>query len=285
MDIVTGYTGTPHITAQQDRMINRGVFGEDSYILPVGERLATSIYSATQIKVLDGAVSVQGCVGVITHNGSQRITVTGGESGYNQNKLLCVKYNRTTSGIESMSLVIVAGSLYSNTDYDIGDPGHDPSVVEYHIDETNALFFPIYRICFSETSLHSVVRLAEVLPSLADYKAEKETTALTVTRVSNTYCVEADVAMLHAYKRSGMLFFNGNLSLTAAMASGATSEQIASISGWNACDTVYITAPALNGSGTLGITVGSTGNIHIVNVSGTAASGYHRFSVCVPVAE
>lgn len=285
MEIVTGYTGTPHITAQQDRMINRGVFGEDSYILPVGERLATSIYSATQIKVLDGAVSVQGCIGVITHNGSQTITVTGGESGYNQNKLLCVKYNRTTSGIESMSLVIVAGSLYSNTDYDIGDPGHDPSVAEYHIDETNGLFFPIYRICFSETSLHSVVRVAEVLPSLADYKTETELQALTVTRIENSYCAAADIARLKAYKKNKMLFLEGNLNLDTSVPTGTSETRIAAISGWSACDTIYQTVPAMNGSGAIGVVIYTSGSIYISNTSGATASGFHRFSVCIPAAE
>ena len=31
MDIITGYTGSPHVTAEQDRDVNIGIFGAESY--------------------------------------------------------------------------------------------------------------------------------------------------------------------------------------------------------------------------------------------------------------
>ena len=33
MDIITGYVGSPHVTAEQDRDINIGIFGAESYVL------------------------------------------------------------------------------------------------------------------------------------------------------------------------------------------------------------------------------------------------------------
>lgn len=33
MEIITGYTGKPHVTSEQDRDVNIGVVGEGSYVL------------------------------------------------------------------------------------------------------------------------------------------------------------------------------------------------------------------------------------------------------------
>ena len=38
MDIITGYTGSPHVTAEQDRDVNIGIFGAESYVLRTGSR-------------------------------------------------------------------------------------------------------------------------------------------------------------------------------------------------------------------------------------------------------
>ena len=38
MDIITGYTGSPHVTAEQDRDINIGIFGNESYVLQTGSQ-------------------------------------------------------------------------------------------------------------------------------------------------------------------------------------------------------------------------------------------------------
>lgn len=45
MDIITGYTGSPHVTAEQDRDINIGIFGNESYVLQTGSQLAAEVSS------------------------------------------------------------------------------------------------------------------------------------------------------------------------------------------------------------------------------------------------
>lgn len=40
MEIITGYTGKPHVTSEQDRDVNIGVVGEGSYVLRTGMQLA-----------------------------------------------------------------------------------------------------------------------------------------------------------------------------------------------------------------------------------------------------
>lgn len=39
MDIITGYTGAAHVTAEQDRDINIGIFGKGSCVLQTGQQL------------------------------------------------------------------------------------------------------------------------------------------------------------------------------------------------------------------------------------------------------
>ena len=53
MDIITGYTGSPHVTAEQDRDINIGIFGNESYVLQTGSQLTAEVSSNNEIKVRD----------------------------------------------------------------------------------------------------------------------------------------------------------------------------------------------------------------------------------------
>ena len=45
MEIITGYTGKPHVTSEQDRDVNIGAVGEGSYVLQTGMQLAAEVSS------------------------------------------------------------------------------------------------------------------------------------------------------------------------------------------------------------------------------------------------
>ena len=53
LDLVTGYQGKNHVTAEQWADFNRGVYG-DAAILPIGNRMQVEIQTANQITVKDG---------------------------------------------------------------------------------------------------------------------------------------------------------------------------------------------------------------------------------------
>ena len=61
MEIITGYTGKPHVTSEQDRDVNIGVVGEGSYVLQTGMQLAAEVSSNNEIKIRDG-VLMQMCI-------------------------------------------------------------------------------------------------------------------------------------------------------------------------------------------------------------------------------
>ena len=50
MDIITGYTGKAHVTAEQDRDINIGIFGKGSCVLRTGQQLNAVVISITSVE-------------------------------------------------------------------------------------------------------------------------------------------------------------------------------------------------------------------------------------------
>ena len=59
-NIITGYTGTRHITPAMDAAVYRSTFGADSYILSDGNQLSASMPDINSFTILDGLVSMQG---------------------------------------------------------------------------------------------------------------------------------------------------------------------------------------------------------------------------------
>ena len=43
MELVTGRSGSPHITAQHDRQLHQGIFGDGAYILNTGNMLEPEV--------------------------------------------------------------------------------------------------------------------------------------------------------------------------------------------------------------------------------------------------
>lgn len=114
MNIVTGYRGTPHITAQQDRDINLGQIGNsltDAYVLDVGQKLEADIVSANEVRVRDGVVVLQGCAGVIDSGAYDSLTIDNGTQGMLRTDIIAVEYDKAAdTNIESLTLVVVEGA-------------------------------------------------------------------------------------------------------------------------------------------------------------------------------
>ena len=65
MDIITGYTGAAHVTAEQERDINIGIFGKGSCVLHTGQQLNAVVISNNEIRITDGVLVHQGCAASI----------------------------------------------------------------------------------------------------------------------------------------------------------------------------------------------------------------------------
>lgn len=166
MNIITGYVGEPHITAAQDRAQNQGCYGEDSYILNVGSKLAATASSATEIHIADGVVSHQGCVGVIDQGTYDVVEIGSGSQGYNRIDLIVCRYERNTdTNEESLSVVAIEGTPTSGTPavpaYTQGDIQGGDLIAD----------MPLYRVRLSGVSVSSITKVANNVLTQAELTA------------------------------------------------------------------------------------------------------------------
>lgn len=110
----------------------------------------------------------------------------------------------------------------------------------------------------------------------------KPDTQFTLTSMTNSYVNATDFTRMLAYRRNNLNILAGNLMLTNSLPSNATFVTIGTINDWSALTDVSVVAPAQNGSGAILVSISAAGVVQIWNGSGTAATGFHRFSLTVP---
>lgn len=162
MEIVTGYIGEPHITAAQDRARNQGAFGTGEYVLGVGSKMTATAASASEIRIADGAISMQGCVAVIPSGTYDSVTIANGAQGQNRIDIIVARYTRDPStGVEDVSLAVIQGT--STT----GNPSA-PSHTDGDIQAGDTLVeMPLYRVRLTGVSV-SLTSIATVLRTLEE---------------------------------------------------------------------------------------------------------------------
>lgn len=147
MDIITGYTGTPHITAENDRDINIGIFGSKSYALQTGTMLTAEISNNNEIKVRDGVIMHQGCAASIKKNTYDSVTINNGSQGMKRIDLIVARYEKQPeTNVESLKLKVLQGTpaeespqvpAHTEGDIQAGDTVADMPLYEVEIDGLN----------------------------------------------------------------------------------------------------------------------------------------------------
>ena len=163
MNIITGYTGTPHITSAQDRDGNQGCYGTGSYILDVGTKMSATIVSANEIRINDGALSHQGCLGNIDSGQYDSLAISNGSQGMQRSDLIVCRYEKDSgTNIESLSLIVIEGTPAASNPT-------DPSYYSGNIHSGDSpVDFPLYRVNISGISITSVTRLAPYVRTQAE---------------------------------------------------------------------------------------------------------------------
>ena len=147
MELVTGRTGTPHVTSQQDRMLNQGTFGAGTYILNTGQLLEPQVQSSNEIRIRDGAIMVQGALGCIKVNTYDSVTIQNGNQGMQRIDLIVWQYTYDAEqDVESADWVVIQGTpaesdpqqpLYTSGDIQEGDELVQIPVFGVHLDGIN----------------------------------------------------------------------------------------------------------------------------------------------------
>lgn len=167
MNIITGYRGEAHITADQIRDQNQGCFGDGSYILDVGSKLAATAISATSVQLADGIISHQGCTASIPYGSTEAVTIGNGTQGMQRIDLIVARYTKDAgTGVEDMELAVIQGTPAAS----------NPSTPSYNQGSIHAgdspVDMPLFEVALDGISIDSVTQVASVVKTQADTDAE-----------------------------------------------------------------------------------------------------------------
>lgn len=163
MEIITGYTGKPHVTAEQDRDVNEGIFDTGSFVLKTGSQLAAELVSNNEIKVRDGVLVIQGCTAVIKKNTYDPVTIANGSQGMKRIDLIVARYNKNEeTKIEEVMLKVIQGTPNASTaavpTYKTGDIQSGDLVAD----------MPLYKVTLDGLNVTSVDKMFTVISTLPE---------------------------------------------------------------------------------------------------------------------
>lgn len=153
MNIITGYKAEPHITSQQDRNVNMGIFGTGAYIANLGNKLAATVVSANEITIADGLLVTEGCTAEIERGTSESLEIANGSQGMLRIDLIVARYTKAAgTGVEDMQLEVITGTPAASNpatpSYNTGSIANGDTLVD----------FPLYTVNLNGISIESVTR-------------------------------------------------------------------------------------------------------------------------------
>lgn len=139
-NIITGYTGTRHITPAMDASVYRAAFGADEYVMSDGNKLAGSMPTINDFTILDGLVSMQGHMIQILQ---ETLSVDTCATGYARIDLVCLRFTHdNVSLVDAAELIVIKG-----TEVQSGNTPVAPAYNTGKIDEGATIVdMPLYRI-------------------------------------------------------------------------------------------------------------------------------------------
>lgn len=147
MKIVTGKTGTPHVTSQQFRGIMDGIIGQNSCIITHGENLEPELVTNNKLKIKSGMMCHHGNISAVDIGTYDEVTIQNGTQGMKRIDLIVNRYSKVEgTGIEENNWVVIQGTpaaedpvapAYTEGNLQEGDLVDDCPVFEAHLDGIN----------------------------------------------------------------------------------------------------------------------------------------------------
>ena len=110
MKIVSGRTGSPHVTSQQFRQMLEGIIGQGSYIVTSGENLKPELSSNNLLKIRSGMMCHHGCISSVDIGTYDEVTLTNGSQGMKRIDLIVNRYTRNAeTEVENCSWKVIQG--------------------------------------------------------------------------------------------------------------------------------------------------------------------------------
>ena len=147
MKIVSGRTGSPHVTSQQFRQMLEGIVGQGSYIITSGENLKPELSSNNLLKIRSGMMAHHGCISCVDIGTYDEVTLTNGSQGMKRIDLIVNRYTRNAeTEVENCSWKVIQGTpvasnpavpAYTSGNLQDGDLVDDCPAFEVHYDGIN----------------------------------------------------------------------------------------------------------------------------------------------------
>ncbi len=158
LELVTGYVGKPHITSQQDAILNAAALETaGKYIIEVGNSFEYELESNTLIKINNGYAINQGrLMGMVNHD-YEELDISTGISGAKRSDLIVIHYSKdSATGIESAELRVIEGTA--------GEDYVDPEYLDNNLLDEDYLEddLVLYRVKINGLSVEEIEQIANV---------------------------------------------------------------------------------------------------------------------------
>lgn len=173
MKIVSGRTGSPHVTSQQFRQMLEGIIGQGSYIITSGENLKPELSSNNLLKIRSGMMAHHGCISCVDIGTYDEVTLTNGSQGMKRIDLIVNRYTRNAeTEVENCSWKVIHGTpvasnpavpAYTSGNLQNGDLVDECPAFEVHYDGINV------------TEVKSLLSVADGLSELSSNLAKTNT--------------------------------------------------------------------------------------------------------------
>ena len=167
MEIVSGRTGSPHVTSQQFRQLVEGTVGQESYILTSGENLEPELASNNILKIRSGMMSHHGNISSIKIGTYDEVELTNGSQGMKRIDLVVNRYTRNAeTNVEANNWVVITGTPVAS----------DPAVPAYTVgnlqegDLTDDC--PVFEVHYDGLNVTEVKKLLDVADNMEKMKTE-----------------------------------------------------------------------------------------------------------------
>ena len=165
LELVTGYRGKAHVTADDARSYNAGTVGDGVYAL--GGGLAATMVDANTLRVSSGTILAQGCQCRVRSGEYAEVKIRNGSQSMKRNDIVVARFERQSAEprTESVTLKVIEGTPS-------GDAASDPAHVSGDILAGDLVAeWPLWRVPLDGISVGDPVPLfarLETLDSLQD---------------------------------------------------------------------------------------------------------------------
>lgn len=180
MEIVSGRTGSPHVTSQQFRQLVEGTVGQESYILTSGENLEPELASNNILKIRSGMMSHHGNISSIKIGTYDEVELTNGSQGMKRIDLVVNRYTRNAeTNVEANNWVVITGTPVAS----------DPAVPAYTVgnlqegDLTDDC--PVFEVHYDGLNVTEIKKLLDVADNLGKMKTELAELNGKITEIAN----------------------------------------------------------------------------------------------------